>query len=448
MAQVKDNLETILELYSFLTTFEQFSKNVRFPHILYNTFAYNTLGTTNQAQAFMIFLDNITDPSTSYVSMIDETIRQFTDVSSINTYVFDSMPTPMYDVFFPSNSKATGTLFNKIMELYQTPLEPIGPTVADSADKAVTNTYLKNMGDVFGMVFYMVLHTLYSNLTNSDNTKKNAILNYIQSSNICIEKCRLLCEKIFNAENFNTNMTSRRYVDGLVSLVFNQVTNTVLTNNYVKKIFVICFYPFFIFKYISNFIISTNGPHGNEKGSRSAYVRRFAIQSMYMFQIYTLYSIYTIATRISPSDERTQKLRLVLDSNAIYPFLQEYNAMMEGSEKIGVNTTSSFQLTNKISDANREIEITRNNINNIINAQPELNSALKKAKLRKQIWIIVLILYISFTFTMLFLVDASSNNVDKMKSYIGYIQIVSYLLIAILCVSGITYVGKKMYSST
>jgi hypothetical protein len=384
-------------------------------------------------------------------------IEKCTDISSVDGYIkLDQTPSTGYGYMFPMSANSTTNIFSTLTSNYTTPLPALGP----AEDNTVISKYIDSMLDVFSMVFYMVYNVLSTAADvggSQYKPKLPANLNFPSFNT----KVQSLCATIFQFDAFTTSMSLDEYIEKITANLYDPTINTVFTEPLQNQLFIICFYPFFTYKYICNFIVPSPKLSAADKGSRNVYVRRAAIMSIYMFHAYFFFSFYGLSARISPSSDFTTKLRQLLDSNAIHPFTQESLMDNDQLDALDGKTNAAFEITSRIEQTNREIEMSRTNINTVIFAEPKMNARLKRAKIAKWIWFSLFVVYvlIILIFCIILIQGKAAIGVPGIESkflnetgisledFLNKVasggNIVSALFIIVLCISGIIYASKK-----
>lgn len=434
--------EIVRNLASFMLSYEHFTKKSYFPFILYNTF--ESLDPTD----FTTMLSTLKDSDNKNAAIRDTlntVISTYTDISSVEGYISKStgMIKPAYNFFFPASPTSTDNLFTEIVDSYTDPLPALGPAMNDT----VINTYIRKMQRTFSVIYFVIYRTVATKLVDLPGDY-SALRSALPNSSFAdiIAMCKDLCDKLFVGENFNTMMSLDDYVSQITSNVYNTNVNNVIVEPYKRQLFLIVFYPYMVFKYLTNFIIPSPVMSSTFKGSRNVYVRRAAILAVYMFHSYFFFSLYVLSARISPSSDHTQKLRVILDSNGIHTFNQE---ILQNSRKdyqqIETVTESAFAISSQISEKNREIELSRNNIHTAIKADANAKNRLKKAVIIKWVWFALLVNFlIGFGVLSFFIVRSTGKGkLDLARKLVSAGNISCTVVVVVLCIFGIYYVAKK-----
>lgn len=456
-------------LENYMITYEHFMNTAMFPHLLYTTvatadiqnlmmnLATNTIGggspqttTTTTAEASPQ-LAPITTTTMIPKSVYDDKLKIF------KTYYVDMTTTSQYDTSNTSTAAFVGmfkgiidgsstgdSLYSNIVGSYKIPLPAIGPAVKNE----VCKQHISTMELMFKVMFYALYKTIQTKTVNNSSQNLSAYASSLDSYdtltsfNLYVD-ARL--REIYTREVFNTDMDFATYMSSVVNGINDAgfKTRKNPADNTERYLFYIAFYPYFLYRYFSHFVLPSPYADATSKGSRNVYVRRQGILNMYMFQIYMLFSVYVLFARLEPSGEKANAVRMVMDTNAINLFVQESDSMdtEKLTKTLNTATEAALSKTHSMTQTNRDIEMSRNNINKVLNNEPKTNAALKKAIALKWFWMSMLVVYGVFAIAAIALYHLGGENIKKMIP--GLVQLVSAIYIVGLSISGMVYVANK-----
>lgn len=243
-----------------------------------------------------------------------------------------------------------------------------------------------------------------------------------------------LCEFVTTNANrdktqFNKNCDDAEglvdsYFKSVFTIVLNQkqYTSSDLTNKHILKIFVFCFYPYFLFEFILNNIA---GPEitSLSNAPRSFFVQRISVLASYMFLFYTVSTIeesmassglqkeYQKSLQIMAkiNDELFQREKLGIDTNSQYSNLSK-------------NTNNTREMSKDLQMANSNLSSAKNNLNKVALNDTLMNPAYKKSFVYKYIWLSILILCIVLSLVSLLFLQ--SQNIVYVTGLVIFIIII------------------------
>lgn len=311
------------------------------------------------------------------------------------------------------------------------------------------NHYEDSMKVMCGFILRYIVEGIESNtnvnssLTTSQRFRSSAIT-LEASRGPSMSKIDELLTDVIKYTNFSPSQDASRYISDLFDTLMNnknildkyKATPIYLDKMMIKLVF-IAYYPYFLFKYITNHIAVADLEAEN-KAPRNAYIRRYAVICAYVFQLYTMYTIYKLSARFYPTDPETSKLRLTMDTSILYLLNEEESQLNIESavESLHGQTQSTFEKTRSLDSIAREIEAVRNNLKTIAMNEAELNADVAKSATAKWVWLSFLLLYI--VFAVVVLVFLRENEMMFTGLYI-----VSGTLALILLIIGVVNVAKK-----
>jgi hypothetical protein len=436
MSSPEDSEDVIKNISSFVHTYEHFCNQTKFPYPLYNKFERMTPA---EILDVLNYLSN--ENNTNAVEVVNYFIEKCTDISNTDGYVLNNDTTvrkPGYQYMFPIGPTSTDNMYILLTSSYTDPLPALGP----AQDDTIMQLYMSKMLTMFTMVFFMVYNVLAVKISNIGGSQFSSKFGYLASFASFYGEVQALCNVLFQYEAFNTSMTLDTYIKNITTNVYDKTVNKIFTEPIKRQLFIACFYPYFVYKYMCNFILPSPKLSATSKGSRNAYVRRAAIMGVYMYHAYFFFSVYVLSARISPSSDFTYKLRMIMDSNAIHPFNQESINDSGQVTALEDKAKQAFQMSTRIDNTNREIEMSRSNINKVLGAEPALKKRLKKATVIKWLWFGMIMVYIVLI-SVIYILAKLPIGKTRVPLLISIGQITSIVTIIGLCLSGTIYVSKK-----
>lgn len=195
---------------------------------------------------------------------------------------------------------------------------------------------------------------------------------------------------------------------------YSKAKNNHCSNPIVYNLFLTCFYPYIWFIYISGQVALIDSGKANDKAPRIFILRRLAVMFAYVFEFYTILTIYnhcSIALKskgenMLDSINTCMKQEMMLNSQVTYETLHSDNI---------TNVQSSKDLDNM----NKDIVLTQNNLNKAIINNKEIYSKYKNSYVFLWLWVaLLIILNIIFVLALVFL-----NNKGSMQ-YVYFTSIV------------------------
>ena len=409
-----DYTDMISSMLSIVQSYEIFKNTTFFPLMLYNNSLNpnsisdnvfsNLLGNLKNAsnvQAAMKFLTDLSDPKIRFSDTR-------TDDTTLEYYLF------------LSNTNVVDNLVNTFTQ----PFPAIGPS------DSLPTQYDFAMRQVFLYVFYNIYSILLKRVQNTSVAAvyQSSFLNINSLTSASFATTDLLSYISSNAY-FDPSMDLSTYIGNIFSLVQSYVGP--ISDPLIKNIFMCAYYPYFTYNYITNFI-ATKTIQANNKAPRSMIVRRMAILCTYMFQVYVIYSVYNMTIEWEPSSDKSAKLRMIMDNAVTQAFNQE-KYMDDGLSVSDVHqeALNNFKLSDVLSKNNRDISLTRNNLNSVINEDARLTKSVNRSNISKLIWTILLIVYIVVLIALFFI-----------KKW-DYLYIISGVFAILVCITAILGVIKN-----
>jgi hypothetical protein len=401
--------QMVSRLISLVATFEAFSTLTGFPSMVYMSF-----GEAMSQYKLNTFLDALKSNDISK-SSYKESMKPFQTLTSSPDGLENNM---VKEVFGDANS-----LYKAFKDQYiTTDLPPLGPA------KEVPHAYAVKMRTICAQLYYN-LHS-YTIAEAGSRMINRSDLTPMQYSNV-LNDCTALVDIITKNVAFDPTNTHETYLEDVFNVVKDEQFNTVIKDPIKQQFFMWTFTPFFIYRYILNFLPNAVYTPA-DKGVRSMSVRRIAIMCVYMFNLYMIYGLYRVCAKHEPSGEATTVLRMIMDSHVVWAFNQEAMAVNKEMDltQFHKQTSNSFNKSRKIHQTNREIELARNNLNTVIGNEQQVRKDLKKTVTIKWVWFAFLIMYLVGCVSMVvvgFIASGESNAAAAMRTLLPVIVKAMYI---------------------
>jgi hypothetical protein len=330
-------------------------------------------------------------------------------------------------------------------------LEPVGPyfdkfkNAKDTIGYPVA--YITNIrilcDEVFKLYFVQLMARCVASPTDCSDfktgiTKETAIL--VNTTIINNEITGKLYEYIDDIESPSLEAFLQRLYEGIANYYLENPVN-VRAGRYNwshLNLFFVCYLPYFYMSFITSYI-PTRTVVGTNKAPRSQDVRGIAILAMYKFTMYTMFGAYKVIIRHDPSNDLAVKMRQNIDLNTTMLFNKEFDALLGLGDDIPDTEVVQYAL-NSLSDTNREIEMARSNINNILVNNVEATSEVKRNTSIKWAWFSFWIIYLAIWAVFFFLKDIMDG---LLKKQVEIFFIISLCLLLVISIFGLVAMSKK-----
>lgn len=188
--------------------------------------------------------------------------------------------------------------------------------------------------------------------------------------------------------------TAQSYYKNVYGLIMNLDRKETAIGDAFKKIFLVCFYPYFVFEFLMN-NIATMEHHSLDSAPRFYFVQRIAVLSGYMFLFYTLLTII----------DRMGETKLQNEFNKALTILSTINDNLFGSEKISKENSHGYNDLQKQMDKTKTTSVLlQNQTQDILRVRNNLNKAavnnalmvpqVKSSRSKMYAWLSLLIISI------------------------------------------------------
>lgn len=219
-----------------------------------------------------------------------------------------------------------------------------------------------------------------------------------------------------DVDGFNSNSYSNYYNIVCEEIAtYSKRQSSQLSNPIFYNLFLSCFYPYIQFSYIVGQIPMIESNTSNDKAPRYFLLRRLAIAFSYVFEFYTVLTLYNTCSISSKVTAETilESINTCMTQEMISTDKQTYNALH--SDNI-TNVETSRNLTN----INRDISLSQNNLTKAIINEKNIQNKYKNSYVIMWLWIALFIIFvITCNMFVIFL-----NNSSAMQ----YLYIASTLL--------------------
>jgi hypothetical protein len=205
--------------------------------------------------------------------------------------------------------------------------------------------------------------------------------------------------------------------------------DTIQSDPKVMRMFLSCFYPYFLYDYILNNIALQN-MDSLDKAPRYFILRRFAVLAAYMSLFYVAYSV-------RDTDPYTAKLVLAKINDDLFAkeMSNNYNGGITYAD-VHQDTTQNANMSKDLNRVTQDVTASRGNLNKALNNDVLINSQLHRSHVVKYIWVALLIITALGCIALYFL--AIYSFVDS-----KYLFMFVAIMFVVLMISGIVNFAKK-----
>lgn len=419
------NLKSIKEnIYNLIKSYEAFRLASLFPFML--TVQYPPSVTAPDFSAFRTLLTDLNTTPT-FASSSSSKLYQKRVITSM------SKLSNTGKVLATDYATLKSNVLTLAVQQFSTPLPAIGTSLSIDAG------YMDNIRIVCQNLYIHVYSKINATLA-SGSTDVSALQSVFPALSTADSKKAVLsslCSKLEQFTIWTYYFSYSDYADKLYQSLYNQgvtVNDTTITSPVERDLFFTIFQPYFMMMYLKNFVAEKSINSWN-KAPLNFQVRRLAILAMYAINRYMLYGLYQTVITQEPSSSLSVTIRHLLDVQVTTVFANEdildqeqFNLTSTLEEQTNINSSMSSQ----ISLANRDIELTKNKVENIATLKYKLNSAYTVAQVYYWLWVALLIIFALFAFIVLF-----------MKKY-SLFYIGSGIIYIFMLISMVVYVSKKI----
>lgn len=354
------------------------------------------------------------------------------------------------DTFFnwfenSSNIEDDASYLEDLITDLETDFNDIATDTKDSllsrGNKSDINAYKKVIRNICKNVFVYHYKTLNSN-ENGSKFLKNDDATSLKSE--CEKLCQVIGEDVNNSSVFfiqNCDATNdeiqNSFFGNIIDIIYkynlkelNFTSNEINEKKYFKKLFVMCFYPYFIFLYMINTIARKNNT-SNVDTPRYFFVQRIAILSTYIFLYYTLLSIYNAIPSGDNSDKKTV-IQLISDLNDKIIYQERFSDSNKSYHTMQQTTDNTRQASQNISILANEVIKLKNNLTKAGVYDARLQPVVKKSKQYLILGSVFLFITVVGALIMMFLPQIN-NNFQYMWIFLSIMFVISlfYLIISL-----------------
>lgn len=255
-------------------------------------------------------------------------------------------------------------------------------------DKDIPVAYLLSMREAF-VGLYAAWYTIISKrvFKISSVTIYSAYFPVI-TVNALLDKANTILDIV--ESNLNTRFDLSISPDDWFGMACDVINNSTL-DVYNQQIMCCCLKPFYIFKYITFFVLMSNDVR----------TTRYAILSVYMFIFHTVFATYKYSSVNNAFGDDTNNLASILD-NVTNLFDSERRAIdLKNQLKVlNLEATSLVKMSKKLKDASGEINLTFANEGTIKQIDENFRTQLQMSSWWKLFWyaafVVTLILHCLF----------------------------------------------------
>lgn len=288
-------------------------------------------------------------------------------------------------------------------------------TSSDTTARDMHKSFFRNMCLELFKAHYRKLYTNRDKF-NFDNGLSVADLNNVQLTELVQNYYSIIESISIDIDSFNSNGPSNYY-----SIVCEEIANYSMkqTNNVSNPIFynlfLNCYYPYILFCYIIGQIPLIESGTSNDKAPRFFILRRLAIAFSYVFEFYTVLTLYnTCSVALKVNAE------LILESVNTCMMKELLSTQNSTYTSLHSDNLTNVESSRYLADINRDISLSQNNLNKAIINDKGIEKKHKNSYVFMWLWIAFYIVFIlTFTVFVIFL-----NSTDKIQ----YMYIASTLV--------------------
>jgi hypothetical protein len=421
-------------LDEIVSSFENFKYRTRFPICLYNRIA----GEQSGSSVFMTALNsNSTNAATLLAAYDTIFLAEESEFSEDNTKLLFTNET---------------AFMQQLVNTFSEKLDPVGPYYDKGNNSDDTRgypvSYLANVrtlcDEVFKLYFVQLTARCAPSATDCADfktgiSKETAILvNTVVITNEIVGK---IYEYIDDVEHPSLDLFLQKLYEGIADYYMtNPVDGRAGKYNWSHlNLFFLCYLPYFYMLFITSYIPARTIV-GTNKAPRNQDVRGIAILAMYKFTMYIMFGAYKVITRHDPSIELAVQMRQNIDLNTTMLFNKESEALLGLGNTIADTRSVQTALTS-LSDTNREIEMARSNINNILVNNVDAVREVKRNTSIKWAWFSFWIIYLATWAVFFFLKDIADGF---LKNQVEIFFIISLCLLLVVSIFGLVSMSKKV----
>lgn len=402
LKMVKDNI------YSLINNYESFKVNTGMLRLILSTIYGST--------------DTVTVTATNTTLKNFDIKPTFTkdQVDNFSTSTHKSMLNEMYTKFpFQKDNSANLAAKSVVLtgvNLYSSPLPAIGTsTKADGTPMQMDSNYVQNILLVCRKVYVNIYKQIYNfyKISSSQDTAYGAAFPDVGAGEALEAQLMQACIDLANYTPWTYLDTYDQFAANLYNTLFNPVVGGIDTpfksstdtgDALKRKLFFACFQPYFMMVYLRNLVADPDTSSAN-KAPLNFQVRRLAILGVYTINRYLLYTLYEVSALLNPASEEAITLRHLLDTQITTAFANEDTLSFQNrrfEEELELQNNMNVDIADQINRNNRDIELTRNKVENIAVMKQRLDSSYMYAQIYYWLWVALLIIYVIFAAAVLF----------------------------------------------
>ena len=404
LKMVKDNI------YSLINNYESFKVNSGMLRLILSTIYGST--DTVTVTATNTALKNF-DVNPTFIK--DE-------VNNFSASTHKSMLNELYTTFpFQKESSANLAARSVVLtgvNLYSSPLPAIGTSIkADGTPMQMDSNYTQNIMLVCRKVYVNIYKQIYNfyKISSSQDTAYGAAFPDVGAGEALEAQLMQACTDLANYTPWSSFDPYDQFAANLYNTLFNPPgsigsidtpfkSSTDTGNALKRKLFFACFQPYFMMVYLRNLVADPDTSSAN-KAPLNFQVRRLAILGVYTINRYLLYTLYEVSALLNPASEEAITLRHLLDTQITTAFANEDTLSFQNhrfEEELELQNNMNVDIADQINRNNRDIELTRNKVENIAVMKQRLDSSYMYAGIYYWLWVALLIIYVIFAAAVLF----------------------------------------------
>jgi hypothetical protein len=367
----------IASLQSIVSSFEQFTLVTKLPLFLSNCLS----DTTKNTQWNTFYAGLFDENKTSYQEIVD---LVFSMTAPYNTGTMLTDDDNAYKDIFNADIHDMVSILNANMA-------PLSSIVAN--DNIVPIEYSAFVKTICDSTLHIVLQQVSAHCKGANDSSCNSVKSYILSN--VSGSTDIIIKQLLSTIHVDIGDVATTSFDAYLD---NIVTNFTLTGGllnvnlplYYRKLCFIAFLPYFAFMYISYFLPSKN-IQANNFAPRDVTTRQIAILCIYKIMTYSLFTMYKTSSMVSPANEDTNRLGLLLDDIVTSLFGQDIDVLknLVQDETQHTNMSDFADLQN----VNRNISMVRSQITNIAANKKFLEREYYSACVWVYFWIVLCVVY-------------------------------------------------------
>ena len=170
----------------------------------------------------------------------------------------------------------------------------------------------------------------------------------------------------------------------------------------IKKLFLLCFYPYFYFTFLTNSIAKKNSAEIN--APRLFLFQRITVLSSYIYIFYTIMTILQImGSNVISSNYQRAYMMLARFNDSVFSNESYIDEESKNEIQAQVMANGSYKMSGDLKDVNKKIEDMKGNLGRSTFTEHEFNNQIASQKKRLIFWILIVILSITLPIIFLFL---------------------------------------------